>query len=246
MSCDDLRSTLIDAVVSQRKITDAAVLAHIASCPACRSARIDYERLWKELGDLAIVDPSPNAGLRFRRRLAAERLVSPRPTFRRLLPSSMGAVAAAALVAALIGFEAGTRHGGDRADLTQPGGGVPQRTFLLLLHIDSTYGRGDPPKTNRELEAEYFGWAKGLGSRTFVTTNKLVLNDGVWLGPPGEPAALRHCGAGLAASCSPPGDRIDGFFVIRAKDMAAAQQIAATCPHLKHGGRIELREIDTT
>lgn len=246
MSCDDVRSMLIDAVVSQRKVTDAAVLAHIESCPACRAARIDYERLWIEMGDLDTADPSPVAGLRFRRRLRAERLAPPPPVFRRRLAVSIGAMAAAALVVGLVGYQVGARRGGEQVDLVQQVGGMPQRTFLLLLHTDTTYTRGDPPKTNEQLQHEYYSWALGLGKATFVTTAALTLNDGVWLAPPGVTAALRRCGDGLAASCSPPGDRIDGLFVIRAKDMAAAQRIAATCPHLKHGGRIELREVDTT
>jgi hypothetical protein len=197
------------------------------------------------MGELDTSDPSPAAGLRFRRRLAAERLVSPRPDFRRMVPTWAGAVAAAALVAGLVGFQVGTHRGGE-IELAPQGKGMSQRTFILLLHSDSTYSRGDPPKTNKELEGEYYGWAKGLGKETFVATNALVLNDGAWLGPPGAPAALRHCADGLGGACSPPGDRIDGFFVIRAKNMAEAQQIASTCPHLKHGGRVEVREIETT
>jgi hypothetical protein len=246
VTCEDVRSTLIEGVVKRRAPTDPTMIAHLESCPECRAARADYERLWAEMGDLDAGDPSPAAGLRFRRRLAAERLVSPRPDFRRMVPTWAGAVAAAALVAGLVGFQVGTGRGRVTVDLAAQGSGVSQRTFLLLLHTDSTYSRGDPPKANKELEREYYGWAKGLGSKTFVTSNKLALNDGAWLGPPGMPAALRHCGDGLGASCSPPGDRIDGFFVIRAKDLAEAQQLAATCPHIKHGGRIEVREIDTT
>jgi predicted GIY-YIG superfamily endonuclease len=32
-----------------------------------------------------------------------------------------------------------------------------------------------------------------------------------------------------------------GFFVVRARDLAEAQRIAAACPHLRYGGRIVLR-----
>jgi len=42
------------------------------------------------------------------------------------------------------------------------------------------------------------------------------------------------------------GDRLGGFFLIRVHDAAEARQIAEACPHLKHGGRVELRAIQKT
>ena len=37
---------------------------------------------------------------------------------------------------------------------------------------------------------------------------------------------------------------VRGFFRIVARDRQAAEAVARTCPHLKYGGWIELREID--
>jgi hypothetical protein len=39
-------------------------------------------------------------------------------------------------------------------------------------------------------------------------------------------------------------DVIGGFWVISAKDYDEACRVAETSPHLGHGGRIEVREID--
>jgi hypothetical protein len=86
--------------------------------------------------------------------------------------------------------------------------------------------------TQAALVAEQVRWVNGLAPGTYVTTDKLARDHLVWLGPPHTPVA--------------PGDQVDGIFVIHAKDLAAAQQIAATNPHLKHGGRIEVHEIDRT
>ena len=41
-------------------------------------------------------------------------------------------------------------------------------------------------------------------------------------------------------------EMLSGFFIIEATTYEEAAAIAATCPHLKYGGRIELREIDPT
>jgi len=64
-----------------------------------------------------------------------------------------------------------------------------------------------------------------------VTADKLTDEDGRWLG-----------GAAVVGS----NERIGGFFIIRAHNLAEAEQIAASCPHIKHGGRIELRVIQST
>jgi hypothetical protein len=39
---------------------------------------------------------------------------------------------------------------------------------------------------------------------------------------------------------------IGGLFAIKADDYEKAVEIARECPHLKYGGRIELREIEPT
>jgi hypothetical protein len=36
---------------------------------------------------------------------------------------------------------------------------------------------------------------------------------------------------------------IGGYFVIQAADYAEAVRLSTECPHLRYGGRIELREI---
>jgi hypothetical protein len=41
------------------------------------------------------------------------------------------------------------------------------------------------------------------------------------------------------------GDRLAGYFVIGAASRAEAERIAATCPHLRHGGRVLVKAILT-
>lgn len=228
MICDDIRATLIEALAAGRAPADPAVLEHVESCPACRAAREDYERLWKEMGSLATAGPSPDARERFDRRFAAARLASPYPTFRP--PIALLSVAAAAVfVVAFGGYYVGARHAPDRVAVVKSDS-VKGRVFLLLLHEDSAFRRDEAPMPRSALAAEYTRWANGLPGGAYVRSAPLVAEPGVWLGAPHGPVG--------------PGDYVDGYFVIHADNMAAAQQIAASCPHLKHGGRIEVHEID--
>jgi hypothetical protein len=43
-----------------------------------------------------------------------------------------------------------------------------------------------------------------------------------------------------------PGHTLSGFFVLEAPSLDAARAIAASCPHVKYGGRVEVREIEPT
>lgn len=48
---------------------------------------------------------------------------------------------------------------------------------------------------------------------------------------------------GSALVASPvPGPQ--GFFLIRARDLAEAEAIARECPHLRHGGRVSIQAVD--
>jgi hypothetical protein len=38
---------------------------------------------------------------------------------------------------------------------------------------------------------------------------------------------------------------IGGYFLIRARDYQQAVSIAENCPHLRYGGTIEIRQIDS-
>ncbi len=228
MSCDDVGAMVLDTLASREPLSDPALLAHLDSCAACRAVRDDYETMWRDLGGLATVGPSPDARARFALRFAAARLAGPSRAPRPAFPWNVGAVAAAALIAGLTGYGVGVRHVSaapvaSDARATEP-------TFLMLLHEDSTFRRGEPPVPRSALVAEYARWAEPLERAGTVINAAPLPAAAIWLGAPHAPTAL--------------GDGIDGFFMIRAKDRAEAERVAATCPHLKHGGRIELRLLD--
>jgi hypothetical protein len=84
-------------------------------------------------------------------------------------------------------------------------------TYVMLLYKDSTY-RFPPSGHMREREAEYARWADSLAVRGKLDRGGKLLG--------GDP---------------------DGLFIIRARSDSEAAAIAATCPHRKYGGRIEVR-----
>lgn len=89
------------------------------------------------------------------------------------------------------------------------------QTYLLLLSPGPAYLAPAPGHMD-ERRAEYGRWADSLA--------KLGKLD-------------------VEGRLEPPGDIVDGLFIIRASDDADAARIAATCPHNKYRGHIELRRF---
>ena len=92
--------------------------------------------------------------------------------------------------------------------------------YLLLLYEDSTYRDGRPVS---EIVAEYARWADSLRKADLLELGEKLAD------PPRRDAT------------SPT-----GFFIIRAVDGNAARAIAASSPHVRHGGGIVVRAIEET
>jgi len=110
---------------------------------------------------------------------------------------------------------------------------------LLLHEQPSTDLEAASAEEIQAIIAEYTAWRDGLVQRgQFVGGEKLtdeggkslVLVDGQVQVTDGPYAEAKEV--------------MGGYFVISANDYAAAAKIAETGPHLKYGGRIELRQID--
>ena len=229
MTCDDVRARVIDAIAMPHATLDAEVRAHLDSCAACRSASDDYTRMWRELGELAAPRAPSDARARFDRRLAEARHRSAVVVSRRT-PWYVGAWAATALIAALAGYGLGIRHSGERARAAaQAAAAGGESTFLILLHVDSSFHQSSTPAASAATYAEYVEWANTLPSGVTLVSTARLADSAVWLGPP--------------RTAGDQGDHLAGFLMIRTKDRAAAMRVAATCPHLKYGGRIELRTV---
>jgi len=113
--------------------------------------------------------------------------------------------------------------------------GAPR--FILLLHEDDSYDAAAAGHTAERVE-EYRRWARGLAeSGRFVTGEKLEAGGSILF-----PVTA---GGGVRSSHLPAGDTVAGFFIISADSYEAAVAAARGCPHLRHGGRIEVRPIDS-
>ena len=111
--------------------------------------------------------------------------------------------------------------------------------FILLLHESPTAFDGVSAEEIQRVIGEYGAWRQKLADEGRLvggekledgTARQLATNDGrvdVTDGPFAEAKEV-----------------IGGFFMIEADDYDAAAAVSSECPHLKYGGRIELRKID--
>jgi len=127
--------------------------------------------------------------------------------------------AAAALFGA--GLLAGRRPGAPPAVRSSP------RFVLFLSKLPGETEAGEPERV-----AEYKSWAAGLrGKGRLISGEKLQ-------------SEARELGSGRKDdSPAAEAQEVSGFFVLEARDLDAALALARTCPHLRHGGRITVRQI---
>ena len=142
------------------------------------------------------------------------------------------ALALAASVALFLGGLAIGRFG------TRPAAPEDERPrFALFLYEGPEY-RQPAPGAMEERVREYVDWA-GAERHDGTVEGGEKLGDGedMVVGPDGT-AGPRP---------SKPGEpRLAGYFLIRAADRGSALVIARSCPHVRYGGTIVVREIDPT
>lgn len=141
-------------------------------------------------------------------------------------------VAAAAVLAAtfLAGYGAGSWSGGPADDATDG--------YLLLLY-ETPEGLRAPRSEVARLVAEYSAWAAAQRREGTLVSGEKLAADGLVLARDDDLRLSREPGGGSARVLS-------GFFLIRADSYEEARQIAESCPHLAHGGEIEIRRIEET
>ena len=135
---------------------------------------------------------------------------------------------AAGLAASLAAFGAGW-WARSAVPGAAPGASASADRYVLLLHDT---GRVLAAAEEERLVAEYAGWAADLRTRGVVIGGE-KLEDARWLLGPG----------GSREEAGPASGAVAGYFLIEAADPAAALAVAESCPHLRHGGRVELRRI---
>jgi hypothetical protein len=181
----------------------------------------EEERALRALGS----GSAPPAGLEEATlaRLRGEGLVRARSPRRGALLRALTAAAALAVFAAGLAVGRWTLQGG-AASAADSG-----PSFVLFLY-DAPSEPAMSDAEMRERVSEYRNWAIALRrSGAEIRGEKLRRDRAERLGP-------------AAPGASPLG----GYFVIQAKDWNAAMEVARSCPHLRHGGTIEVRQIEKT
>ena len=132
------------------------------------------------------------------------------------------------LAAALLLIAAGLAVGRWSADVEgeQPG-------YVLLLRGGPAESRPTSHEEMSGLVAEYAAWAMQTRQDGFLLGGEKLTDEGRLLQPDGAGIERRFAAEG----------ELEGYFLLRAMPAAEAARIAAGCPHLRHGGTVELREI---
>jgi hypothetical protein len=147
-------------------------------------------------------------------------------------PFRISIAAAASLVLFALGVLAGARW------MSAPSPNADSPQFLLLLRPSPSQPQVTAPAEVRRLVEEYTAWA-GTVRQAGALVAAEKLKD--------EARTLRVIDGRLSVLGGPPDqpeNTVEGYFVIQAEDYEHALKIAEGCPHLKYGGRIEVRPID--
>jgi len=141
--------------------------------------------------------------------------------------------AAAAALAFVLGLGLGRRP--EAPPAPAPTGEL----YMLLLYEDAAYRMPATPEDHRARVREYGDWARATaGSGRYVDGNELA-PDGRWFrtGPDGLEVA--------APATDLERGTLGGYFVIGARSLDDALEVTRGCPHLRHGGTVEIRKIAT-
>jgi hypothetical protein len=243
MECERVREEFIERLTGTLDADRASAIdQHLAGCPACRAETERLTEMWKELGQLHIPAPT-GAGGRIERLIDARAqsgTAAPRRDGRARRFTLVGSLAVAASLA--IGILIGQRSTSPSTPTASNAlASAPKTRYLLLLHGPAQ----TPPQTAEQsaadsiagaaIVAEYKAWAIRLrDSGALVAAEKLAANPVTMLTASGATEMPR----GTA-------DELGGFFLIQA-DSAEAYRIARECPHLRHGGTVQVRRIQPT
>lgn len=246
MNCQETEERILEFVTGAEGARLAPeVEEHLAGCPTCRTLLEDFERLWRDLGRIPVPPPGPGLPDRLEG-LFAEAAVATRANARRPQRAAGYLQIAALIAAALVGGLGGYALAGGSSERVAADGspGTPADvasatgpSFLLLLREGDAF-----PVTGEDVQslvAEYTDWARSLAAEGRLAGAEKLADGGRLLAPAGDTVAVTR----LTDTAGE--ERIGGFFLIRAADLDDALRITRRSPHLRHGGSIELRRVET-
>lgn len=113
--------------------------------------------------------------------------------------------------------------------------------FILFLHEAPSSDASMSPEDIQAVVAEYKQWSEKMGAAGKLVGGDKLTNDGG--------RHMRPNGADVMVSDGPYAetkDFIGGFFQVEASGYDEAVSLSQSCPHLKYGGWIEVRQVDFT
>ena len=175
--------------------------------------------------------PQPSLEENIVKKLKTRGLISP-PTLQSLwtLPRAAAAIAAAIFLF-VIGFTAGQLRVEAPVHQHSP---EAKALFVLFLYDSEQQKQMD----EMSMVAEYGNWIRGVAENGRVAGGEKLKDGGKILSSGQQQLKISDLNTDNAFGS------ISGYFLIEAKNYDEALKIAATCPHLKYNGKIELREID--
>jgi hypothetical protein len=113
-------------------------------------------------------------------------------------------------------------------------------SFMMLLHGPANRPRqtASNPEEYTRISREYMDWADRLRAQGRLKAGNKLTDDAGKI--------LRSNSGRLSTIDGPYAESkeiVGGFFVISAGDYAEACRIAESCPHLKYGSYIEVRQV---
>jgi len=111
--------------------------------------------------------------------------------------------------------------------------------FMLLLHDDPADFADVSPAEIQRIIGEYTAWRERLEAEGRLVGGRKLKDEGG--------RHMRRVGGEVRVVDGPYAEAkevLGGYFEIEAADYDEAIAISRECPHLRYGGRIELRQVD--
>ena len=111
--------------------------------------------------------------------------------------------------------------------------------FMLILYDNPGDFSDLSPDQMQKVIEEYGAWAKEMGKKGLLAGGHKLKHEG------GK--VIRRDGKSTRIIDGPYSESkevLAGIFIIEARNYAQATEVAETCPHMKYGAKIDLREID--
>lgn len=133
-------------------------------------------------------------------------------------------------------FVIGAMVGAHRISAPAQKSDVPE--FMLILRMSRPEAEAKSPEEELQRVKEYSAWARDLERRGLLTGGEKLKDEGRFLSQVKESATVAE-----TPSKAAEGD-IAGYFLMPASDYDQAVTIGKTCPHIKYGGTVEIRQIE--